>query len=284
MQINNRYFEGERPLYGCRDIALRDVTIGKGESALKQCRGIRAEQCTFQGMYVLWECENVQCSHCLFAASDRAPLWYGRNIRLHNCSIDAPKALRELDGLDIVNTHITNAAESLWFCRNGQLTDVRMDSAEYAFFQSADMQINRLRLQGRYAFQYARGIEIHDAVLDTKDAFWESRDCTIYDSQIKGEYLGWYAKNLKLVRCHISGTQPLCYCENLILEDCTLAPDADLAFEYSTLHATILSTVTSIKNPTSGSIVCKSCNELIRDTFARQPDDCSIIMTDSTVL
>lgn len=280
MIISDKYFDGERPLYDSRDIELQNVTIGEGESGLKESRGVKAVECRFEGMYVLWECEDVECRHCHFAASDRAPLWYGRNIRLRDCLMDAPKALRELDGIELEQTHITNAAETFWFCRNGQLADVRMENAEYAFFQSADLQIGRLHLQGKYTFQYARGIEIHDAVLDTKDAFWESCDCTIYDSEIKGEYLGWYAKNLKLVRCHISGTQPLCYCENLILEDCTMAPDADLAFEYSTVYATILSTVTSIKNPTSGNIVCKTCDKIIRDTFARQPDDCLITETD----
>lgn len=278
MIISDKYYDGERPLYGSRDIELSNVTIGEGESGLKECKGVKAERCTFEGMYVLWECENVLCNHCQFAASDRAPLWYGRNIRLHSCHIDAPKALRELDGIELADTQITNAAETFWFCRNGQLADMRMENAEYAFFQSADLQISRLHLQGKYTFQYARGIEIHNAVLDTKDAFWESTDCTIYDSQVKGEYLGWYAKNLRLVRCHISGTQPLCYCRNLILEDCTFAPDADLAFEHSTLHATILSPVTSIKNPTSGRIICKSYGELIRDEYAHQPNDCQVII------
>lgn len=278
--IQNKILAGERPLYSSRDLELRNVTIGEGESGLKECRGVKAEHCTFEGMYVLWECEDVQCTNCLFGASDRAPLWYGRNIRLHDCHIDAPKALRELTGFELTNTQITNAAETFWFCRKGQLMDVRMQNAEYAFFQSTDLQISRMHLQGKYAFQYACNIEIHNAVFDTKDAFWESQDCTIYDAEIKGEYLGWYAKNLRLVRCHISGTQPLCYCENLILEDCTFAPDADLAFEYSTVHATILSPITSIKNPTSGHITCQSCGEIIRDGFARQPNDCRIILTE----
>lgn len=277
ISIADQLFFGERPLYGCRDIELRNVTIGEGESGLKHCRGVKANQCRFEGMYVLWECEDVECNDCHFAASDRAPLWYGRNIRLHDCHIDAPKALRELTGFGLINTQITNAAETFWFCHQGKLADVKMQNAEYPFFQSADIQISCLHLRGKYAFQYARGIEIHDAVLDTKDAFWESRDCTIYDSEIRSEYLGWYAKNLRLVRCHISGTQPLCYCENLTLEDCTFASDADLAFEYSTVRATILSPVTSIKNPITGKITCQSCGEIIRDGFAHQPNDCRVI-------
>ncbi len=277
--IQDQILDGERPLYASRNVRLEHVTIGDGESGLKESRHIEAEDCTFDGMYVLWECEDVLCTRCQFAASDRAPLWYSRNIRLHDCRINAPKALRELDNIELTDVRIKNAAETLWFCRNGKLTDIRMDNAEYAFFHAANLHIDRLTLHGKYTFQYAQGIEIHNAFLDTKDAFWESRDCTIYDSQIRSEYLGWYAKNLRLVRCRISGTQPLCYCENLILEDCTFEPDADLAFEYSSVNATILSPVTSIKNPITGSITCLTCGEIIRDNFARQPNDCRITET-----
>lgn len=277
--IQNQILDGERPLYASQDVRLERVTIGDGESGLKESRRIEAEDCTFDGMYVLWECEDVLCTRCRFAESDRAPLWYSRNIRLHDCRINAPKALRELTGIELTNVRIKNAAETFWFCRNGKLTHIRMDNAEYAFFHAANQRIDRLTLHGKYTFQYAQGIEIHNAFLDTKDAFWESRDCTIYDSEIRSEYLGWYAKNLRLVRCRISGTQPLCYCDNLILEDCTFEPDADLAFEYSSVNATILSPVTSIKNPTTGSITCPSCSEIIRDAFARQPDNCRITET-----
>jgi len=261
--IQDQILSGERPLYGSNNLLLERVTIGEGESGLKESRHIELHNCEFEGMYVLWECEDILCSTCHFASSDRAPLWYGKNIRMHDCLMDAPKVFRELDGMILENIQITDAAEAFWYCRNGQLTNLKMERAEYAFMQSHHLQLDNLTLRGKYTFQYARNIEIHHAILDTKDAFWNSEDCTIYDSDVKGEYLGWYAKNLRLVRCRISGTQPLCYCENLIIEDCTFALDADLAFEHSSVQATILSTITSIKNPKSGTIRCHGCGEMI---------------------
>ena len=219
MLISDSFFDGERPLYESRDVRLERVRIGEGESGLKESRRIEAVDCEFEGKYVLWECEDVECRNCHFAASDRAPIWYSRNLRFEGCQIDAQKAFREVD--------------SFWHCRGGLLSDVEMDNADYTFLHSAQCQISNLRLQGKYAFQYTRDIEIRNAVLDTKDAFWNSENVTVYDSDLKGEYLGWYAKNLRLVRCRISGTQPLCYCENLVLEDCTFAPDADRALERS---------------------------------------------------
>ena len=247
--ISDQYYSDERPLYKSRDLQLSRITIGEGESGLKESRHIEAADCRFEGKYVLWECDDVTCRNCHFTTSDRASMWYVRHLRLYDCLIDAPKAFREVDGLTLERVQITNGEETFWYCREGQLSDVRIEQGLYAFMRTERLQIHNLHIEGRYVFQYARDIEIHHATIDTKDAFWECENCTVYDSQIKGEYLGWYAKNLRLVRCHISGTQPLCYCENLIVEDCTFAPDADRAFERSSVKATICGEIPSIVNP-----------------------------------
>ena len=99
---------------------------------------------------------------------------------------------------------------------------------------------------------------------------------TVYDSTLDGEYLGWYSKRLRLVNCRISGTQPLCYAEDLVLENCTFGEDADLAFEYSSVQATIRGTVPSVKNPNAGSIVADGYGEIIRDEYLREGADCRI--------
>ena len=117
---------------------------------------------------------------------------------------------------------------------------------------------------------------IRNADIHSKDAFWGTCDVTLYDCRLTGEYLGWHSRNLRLVRCHISGTQPLCYAENLRLEDCTFGEDADLAFEESTLEATVKGHITSVKNPTSGSISADSIGEIILDENIRKPADCVI--------
>lgn len=275
---NDLIVSGERPLYASRDLRLERVTIGEGESGLKESRGIEAVDCDFQGKYAIWECEDVECRNCHFADSDRAPLWYNRNIRLFDCLVDAPKAFREVDTLTLERIRMTNGEETFWHCRTGQISDIRIEQGTYAFMHAKSLRISHLELIGKYAFQYAQSIEIHNAVLDTKDAFWNSKDCVVYDSEIKSEYLGWYAENLRLVRCHVSGTQPLCYCQNLVLEDCSFEPDADLAFEYSSINAVIRGAVTSIKNPLSGSIRCDACGEIIRDEFQRSPGACKIEM------
>ncbi len=275
--IENREFGGERPLFASRDLRLTGVTIHAGESALKECSNIEADNCRFEGKYPFWHVDGFRISNCLFTPGARAALWYSSDLEMTDTVVEAPKMFREMKNLRLRNVRIPDAQETLWHCRGVELTDVEVGNADYLFMHSSDIRIDRYLQQGNYSFQYCKNVEISNAHIDSKDAFWGSVDVTVRDSVLDGEYLGWHSRNLHLINCHIKGTQPLCYCDNLIIENCTMAPDADLAFEESTVHATIRGNVTSIKNPTSGEIKADSVGEIIIDENIRQPADCRII-------
>lgn len=55
-----------------------------------------------------------------------------------------------------------------------------------------------------------------------------------------------------------------------------MGEDANLAFEYSTIEATIKGHVHSIKNPTSGNIEVESVGEIIIDENQKSPANCKI--------
>lgn len=270
-------FEGERPLYSSDGIRLERVTVHEGESALKESRNIEACECRFEGRYPFWCCDGAKIENCVFTEDSRAPIWYSSDIEMIRCRVDAPKILRELDGISLRDCIFPKAVETLWTCRGVRIDGCEFSGADYILMRSSDIQINNMRLKGKYSFQYCRNIEIRNSVLDTKDAFWETDNVTIYDSEVRGEYLGWYSRGLKLVRCRISGTQPLCYVSDLVLEDCTFAPDADLAFEYSSVEATITGPVASVKNPLTGHIrATGGYGEVIIDENLKAPGDCII--------
>lgn len=246
---------------------------------MKETSDITAVNCVFEGKYPFWCCENFIVKNCLFTGGARAALWYSKNLEMTDTYVDAPKMFREMDGIKLKNVQIPGAAETLWHCKNIGLDNVSADHADYIFMHCSDIKIRNFRLDGNYSFQYCKNVEIHDSILNTKDAFWNTENVTVYDSEINGEYLGWYAKNLRLVRCRISGTQPLCYAENLIMEDCTMAPDADLAFEYSSVNADVKGHITSVKNPRTGHIKADSIGEIIIDENIKKPGDCKICST-----
>ena len=183
---------------------------------------------------------------------------------------------RESEDIRLRRVVMPHAQETFWSCSDIDIEDVEAHEADYIFMNCSDIKVRNFKLFGNYAFQHARNVEIHDSDLQTKDSFWESENVTVYDSFINGEYLGWHSRNLRLVRCRIGGTQPLCYADGLVLEDCTFEPDADLAFEYSDVQATVRGHVVSIKNPRTGSIRADSCGELILDSNIKAPADCRI--------
>ena len=274
--IKDKEFGGERPLFASHDIELDNVTIHAGESALKCCTDVVARNCRFEGKYPFWHVRGFVVEHCLFTPGARAALWYSSGLRMTDTQVDAPKMFREMDGIEMERVNIPDAQETLWHCRNVVMRDVDVRNADYLFMHSENIDIDRYRQEGNYSFQYCRNVVIRNAEIHSKDAFWNTENVTVYDSTLSGEYLGWHSRGLRLVRCRISGTQPMCYCEGLVLEDCTFDADADLAFEDSDVRATIMSPVTSIKNPRTGSITLPSVGELILDANILPPADCKI--------
>ena len=280
-KIKSKAFGGERPLFASNNLYLENVTIHAGESALKECKNIEAVNCLFEGKYPFWHNDGFIIRNCVFTDGARAALWYSRNLEMTDTQVDAPKMFREMDGIKLDNVQIPNALETFWHCRNIELNQVQIDKADYLFMHSENISINNYKHNGNYAFQYGKNIEIHHALINSKDAFWNTDHVAVYDSEINGEYLGWHSKNLHLINCKISGTQPLCYASDLIMENCTMADDADLAFEYTSLQATINSPVHSIKNPKSGSITANSYGIIILDENIKAPANCKILTWNS---
>jgi hypothetical protein len=184
---------------------------------------------------------------------------------------------RRMQGIALLDCHFTDAQETLWDCNGVDIKNCLIENADYFGMHTDNVRIDNLHLEGNYGFQYSHNVEIKNSLLNSKDALWDSENVTITDCEINGEYLAWYSRGLTLVRCHITGEQPLCYCEDLTLVDCTFGADANLMLEYSTVRASIKGDVTSIKNPTSGSItVAGHIGEIIIDQNRKAPADCTI--------
>ena len=267
---------GERPLFESHDLRIENVTIVDGESGIKQCSNIEAVNCRFIGKYPFWHVDGSLIEKCYFAPGSRSAIWYSNDMVMRDTVIDAPKLFREMKNLTLENVVINDADETFWNVKGIKMKNVKLHDGTYPFMGSSDIDIDGLESDSKYVFQYVKNVVIRNAKISTKDAFWETENVTIIDSELDGEYLGWHSKNLRLINCHISGTQPLCYAHGLVLENCTFGPDADLAFEYSTLNATIRGSIHSIKNPTSGVINVDAVGEIIIDENIKQPADCDI--------
>lgn len=272
----NLTLDQERALYGIHGADVRRCQFAgpaDGESALKECRDVRVEDCGFLLRYPFWHAKDVHIARCHMTDTCRAALWYGKNISLKDCRLGGIKAVRECDHTTLEDCQIVSP-EFGWFCRGLELFRCSL-TAEYPFLHSRDLTISHLEMTGKYSFQYVENAVIRDSNLDTKDAFWHAKNVTVYDSVVKGEYLGWYSENLRLVRCKILGTQPLCYCKGLVLEDCEMV-GCDLAFENSEVTATVKGSIDSVKNPAHGSIHAGAIGEVLLDENLWPGADCQI--------
>ncbi len=279
--IKNKEFGGERPLYARHDLRIENVTIHAGESSIKEGSNIEAEECRFEGKYVFWEVYGFRIHNCYFSEGARSSLWYAGDCTMTDCKVDAPKMFRRMNNINIENTVFNNGEEMMWDCDDVTMKNVQVKNCDYIFMHTNNIRIDNYRQDGNYGFQYSKNVEIHNAVINSKDAFWEAENVTLVDCEVNGEYLGWYAKNMKLVRCHLTGEQLLCYVDGLTLEDCTFGKDANLMFEYSTVNGNIKGDVTSIKNPTSGTIIVEGkIGELIMDGNQKQPANAIIRQAD----
>ena len=264
-KIQNLSFDEERAFYGKKNLDLHNCkNQGKadGESAFKECENIKATQCLFDLRYPFWHTKKISLKNCELSYSCRAPLWYSQNINIQQSKVYAVKAVREcsnvsFDGCDI------RSPECFWFSKNISVKNSKMQG-EYFMFKSSKGVFENLDFQGKYSFQYTKNLSFNNCVFFTKDAFWHAENVVVKNSVVTGEYLGWYSKNLTLENCEIRGTQPFCYCENLTLKNCKMI-GCDLAFEKSSVKATITTKVDSIKNPKSGKITLPEVGEIILD-------------------
>ena len=147
-------YEGERPLFASHGLYLEEVTIHAGESALKECSDIEAVNCRFEGKYPFWHNDGFVVKNCLFTEGARAALWYSKNLKMKDTLVEAPKMFREMDGVELENVQLPNALETLWYCRNVELNNVKIDKGDYLFIHGEDIRIKNFVLNGNYSFQY----------------------------------------------------------------------------------------------------------------------------------
>lgn len=274
-EVRQEYLTGERALFMSRDLKVYDSVFAEGESPLKESENIELYDSLFRWKYPLWYCNHVKAERCTWFDMARAGVWYTNDISVKDTIIEAPKNFRRCDGVTLQNVNFPHAEETLWNCRNVTL-DYVTATGDYFAMNCKNMKIDHFELIGNYSFDGVENMEVHNSRLLSKDAFWNTDHVTVYDSFISGEYLGWNAKNLTLINCTIESLQGMCYIDNLVMKNCKLI-NTTLAFEYSTVDAEIVSNITSVMNPSGGTITADHIGELIIEKDKVDPSRTKII-------
>ena len=263
--IANKTFDEERALYGSTGLMVKNCRFdgpADGESAFKECRDVRAQDCFFNLRYPFWHDDGAVIDNCEMTELCRAALWYSHHVEITESRLHGIKALRECGDIKMRDCHIVSP-EFGWSVHGLEMRDCHAES-EYFMMRSDKLNFDNVTLKGKYSFQYIEDSVFDNCNFDTKDAFWHAKNVTVRNSTVKGEYLAWYCEDVTFENCRIIGTQPLCYCKGLKLIDCEMI-DTDLSFERSEVEATLTAPIVSIKNPLSGHIYVPCAGEIIRD-------------------
>ena len=124
--IKDQTLDQERAFYNLKDTTLVNITFqGKadGESALKEARNCNVKSCLFDLRYPLWHVNKFTLQDSIFTVNSRAPIWYTMNGIIDKCQLSCPKALRECEEINIVNSNISGE-EFGWKCNNIKLEKV----------------------------------------------------------------------------------------------------------------------------------------------------------------
>ncbi|NDJ27118.1 DUF3737 domain-containing protein [Campylobacter sp. MIT 12-8780] len=261
--ISDLYFESERALFGLEHARLKNCSFDKGESPLKHAKNIVLTGTSFAYKYPLWYAKDIEAEHICLLENARSGLWYIENLSLKNSFIAAPKSFRKASKIKLFNVDMPNALESFWDCKDVNLQKVSV-RGDYFAFHSENLRLEDFNIQGNYCFDSCKNVYIKNAKILSKDAFWNCENVELEDSFISGEYLAWNSKNITFKNCTIESLQGLCYIENLKLENCKLI-NTSLAFEYSSVKASINSNIKSIINPLEAEISAFDIDELILD-------------------
>jgi hypothetical protein len=121
-KIHQGVLTGERALFMAENLEIYDTVFMDGESPLKESASIRLDGCIFKWKYPVWYSRDIVIRNTTFLESARSGIWYTDNVSIESCTIDAPKTFRRCYGVQIKDTTMSNAGETLWNCTNVTLS------------------------------------------------------------------------------------------------------------------------------------------------------------------
>ena len=150
-----------------------------------------------------------------------------------------------------------------------RLEHVTIHAGESALKETADIEAEECRFEGKYPFWECREFKVKNCL------FTEGARAAL---ALRQRSAGRCADRKWRLPFHAfarhQGEWPQTSWQLFL--PVTFEPDADLAFEYSEVQADVRGAVTSVKNPRSGRIVADSYGEIILDANIKAPGDCRI--------
>ena len=112
-EVRQALLTGERAEFQASDKRYIDTIFDDGESPLKHAHAIELESSSFKWKYPLWYCSDISAKNCTWFEMARAGVWYTDNIRVEDCTFEAPKNFRRCRQVALRNVQFPNAGETI---------------------------------------------------------------------------------------------------------------------------------------------------------------------------
>ena len=109
--IENKTYPQERALYHLQDALVRGCRFEgeeDGESAFKEGRRLRVENCHFALRYPLWHVHGLHLVASEMTETCRAALWYDSDVTIEDCAMHGIKALRECEDVTLRRVEVSS--------------------------------------------------------------------------------------------------------------------------------------------------------------------------------
>ena len=145
-EIKEKYFEGERALYGLSNTILKNVTFGEGESPLKETKDLEIKAAIFKYKYPLWYSNNINITDTTFETMSRSGIWYTNNISIKNSNLQAPKLFRRCKNITLDHVFFSDAEETMWTCEDITIKNTEING-DYFGKDSSNIYMDHVTLE-----------------------------------------------------------------------------------------------------------------------------------------
>lgn len=151
-----------------RDLEITNSTLG-GIKALRECEGVKLDECSVQSSEFAWRCRDVEVNNSLLISE--YPFFECKNLRINNLDMTAKYSFQYVTDMEIKNSHF-KTKDAFWHAKNVTVYDSVLEG-EYLAWYSENLRLVRCHIKGTQPFCYCKSLVLEDCTMEECDLAFE---------------------------------------------------------------------------------------------------------------
>ena len=160
---------------------IADCELG-GVKALRECSGIRLENCRIRSTEFGWNCKSITVlggeleSEYVFMGS--------RDVTIRDLHFKGKYSFQYVENMTIEDS-VLDTKDAFWHCRNVTVRNCLV-KGEYLAWYSKDLTLENCRIIGTQPFCYCQGLRLINCTMEDADLAFE---CSAVEADVHGRIL-----------------------------------------------------------------------------------------------